>query len=395
MNFSQFFIGLILPVLLLSPNRLRAEETSGTLAPGEIPVNEMLLTEDADIGPEVNTEPEKKAAETLNTLAPGEIPVNEMLLTEDADIEPEIDTEADEETELTDQPQEENRPFFSFLDSHQRFISNRLQQYVIGVDNFFTDNTAANKSTGSHIRLSLESTWPEGRGADFRAGISLRLRLPKTQKKLKLIISSNIDEQRNSLDRETGKTSSTDSGEKKSFYTGLEGKIKKTGNWRIRPSIGLKLHSPLDWYVRLRANRDITFEKWLMSFTETLYWFGSTGFGYDTTVRWDRLLNNALLFRSNSFLRYTDEFDYYEMSQTFSLTHELSKKRAITYKIGVFGINEPSTHATTYLVNVLYRSKIHKDYMFLDIQPQILFEQENDFKGSVELLMRLQIFYRG
>ena len=220
--------------------------------------------------------------------------------------------------------------------------------------------------------------------------------MPKTQKKLKLVFTSDIDEQKGALAKETGDPSSTPEGEDKSYFTGIEGAVGGSSNWKIRPSIGLRLRSPLVLYLRLRANREEKFGNWLMGFNETLYWFdNATGFGSDTNMRWDRPLSETVLFRSNSFVRYTDEFDYYEMSQTFSLIHTLSKKRAITYKVGVFGKSEPTTHATAYLVNALYRNNIHKDYLFLDIQPQLLFERENEFKGRLDLFLRLQLFYRG
>ena len=133
-----------------------------------------------------------------------------------------------------------------------------------------------------------------------------------------------------------------------------------------------------------------------MNFNQSFYWFDSTGYGADSTLRWDRGISNKFLFRSESFLRYTDLLDYYEMSQTFSIIHTLSHKRAITYKVGAFGQTEDSTvYATTYLLNALYRNNIYKDYLFLDLQPQILFEKDNDFKGRLELFVRLEIFYRG
>lgn len=318
-----------------------------------------------------------------------EIPVTEMLLTDETES-----IETSETAEIKDELEETTPPFFSFLDDHQQDMSNYLRQYILGVDNFFTDSASVDENTGSYIRITLESLWPEGQGAEFDGGISLKLRLPKTQKKLKLVITNDIEEQKGSLEKETGETTSVADGEERSLFAGIE-RTKGKGKWKIKPSIGLRIRSPLDLYFRLRGNRDVTFNKWLLSLNESLYWFDSTGFGSDTTVRWDRPLSNKLLFRSSSFLRYTDLLDYFEMSQTFSLTQTLSQKRAITYKIGAFGQSEPSLHATTYLLNALYRNNIHKDYLFLDIQPQLLFERENEFKGRTEFFIRLQLYYRG
>lgn len=290
---------------------------------------------------------------------------------------------------------ESRPPFFSFLDEHQKTVSSYLQQYVQGVDNFFSNETSIEEKTGSYLRVQLESNWSEGAGMKFKGKASLRLHLRKTQRKLKLVIASDVDEQKSALERETGEINPASDGNK-GLYTGIEREYGKPERWKIRPSLGIKIRSPLDWYAKLRAQRQVEFEKWLMSFHETLYWFDSSGIGTDSILMWDRKINDDLLFRTESFLRYTDINDYFEMSQTFSLVQTLSQKRAITYKIGAFGRSEdPALHATEYLINALYRNNIHKDYLFLDIQPQILFEKQNDFKGRVELLVRLELFYRG
>lgn len=320
----------------------------------------------------------------------------------DESIEPdvapvEITTETEEtslDTEYVVETEETEPPFFSFLDEHQQAISSRLKRYTQGIDNFFTDDSVFSDETGSYLRLRLESNWPEGSGMSFKGRVSLKLRLPKTQKKLKLVVSSDVDEQKSALERETGEITTRDDNQR-GLFTGIE-KDTQRGSWKLRPSIGIKIRSPLDWYARVRASRQWLFDKWIMNFNQSFYWFDSTGYGADSTLRWDRGISDKFLFRSESFLRYTDLLDYYEMSQTFSIIHTLSHKRAITYKVGAFGQTEdPAVHATTYLLNALYRNNIHKDYLFLDIQPQILFEKDNDFKGRLELFVRLEIFYRG
>ena len=285
--------------------------------------------------------------------------------------------------------------FFRFLDDHQKLISSRLHQIVQGTDNFFANSDSIDENTGSYLRLSIESAWLEGQGFSSKPGINLKVRLPKTQKKVKLVFESEADEKRNTLDRATRETPTTDSqGQDNSYVAGLEGEFGRPQQWKFRPSIGLRLSSPLDPYVKFRADRHEYFTKWALYLNETLYWYDSSGFGSDTTMRWDRKLDEDLLLRFNSFIRYTDENDYYELSQTVGLIQTLSPKQAITYQFGVFGISEPSTHVTTYLLNAVYRYNLHKDYLFMDVQPQVLFERENDFDSHLELLLRLEIFYR-
>jgi len=283
-------------------------------------------------------------------------------------------------------------PFFSFLDNHQKTFSNYLHLTVLSVDNFFATNKAVHESTGSHLRISLEANWPEGEGTEFDGSISLRARFPGLRNKYKLVIESDPVEQKSPLELESRqrKSAANDSG---GLFTGIEKKSTFLG-WKVRPSIGVKLRSPLDLYTRLRIDRNMFFDQWLLYLFEGLYWFDSTGFGFDSVMRWDRPLNRTLLYRTTSLVRYTDLTDIYQLSQTAEIIHVMNSKSAITYKIGVFGDTENSLHTTTYLTSLLFRFNIHSDYLFLDLQPQIFFEKENDFESRHEFLMRLEFYYR-
>jgi hypothetical protein len=365
MKFEQFHTYLASIFLLLVSGHVWADSNNNSDESVYVPVTDMFLKQESGSASDSTTQ-------RKTTASPA------------ADIS---DTEDDEEADELPPP-----PFFSFLDDHQKLVSNRVEQYSESIDSFFTGSGYVNEQTGSYIRLRLGIFWPEGSGMELDSGLSIRLHLPRTQKKLKLVIASDPDEQKNPIERETGELSPETSGSSKAQK---QEDIDNKFRWKFDPSIGIKIRSPLDWYVRFKGQRQVTFNKWLMSFEETLYWFDSTGAGTDTLLRWDRPISNKFLFRSDSFVRYTTFYKYFEMSQSFSLTQTLSEKRAITYKVGVFSQSEPTIQATTYLINAVYRNNIHKDYLFLDIQPQIFFEKENDFKARSELLIRFEIFYRG
>lgn len=375
MSLKKFICYLALLPILFFPLQSYAEE----ITVEEKPADELPVTEKPDEEKPVTTDETKSER----------IEVLDKLLLKD----PAKEAEAEKMPEPVEPPEEES-PFFSFLDRHQKAVTSRLERYVQGVDNFFTDESALYESSGSYMRVRLESFWTEGEGAELKGGLSFKLRLPKIQKKLKLTISSEVDEQKTTEERETGAVSERDE-TNRGLYTGLEKILGKETGWSFKPSIGVKIRSPLDTYVRLRASRQVTFDNWLMNFSETLYWFDSTGSGSDTSMRWDRKLGENFLFRSDSFLRYTDLNDYFDTSQSFGITHTISKKRAITYKIAAFGIfDDETTYATSYIVDAYYRQNIHKDYLFLDIQPLLRFDRENDFKGEPGLFVRLELFYR-
>ena len=133
----------------------------------------------------------------------------------------------------------------------------------------------------------------------------------------------------------------------------------------------------------------------MFRFNETIFWFDSIGWGEDTTFQFDFKILDDVLFRVTSFGRWTNQNDYFDLSQTFSFIHTLSQRRAISYDIGVFGNSEPKVHATNYLLGARYRQVIHSDYLFMELIPQIDYRRENDFRAEYSFTLRLEMVFSG
>ena len=74
--------------------------------------------------------------------------------------------------------------------------------------------------------------------------------------------------------------------------------------------------------------------------------------------------------------------------------HAIGKNKALSYYAGVYGLSEPQLHATHYLLGLTYRQSIHKDYLFIEIQPQILYQKINGFQPEHTLLFSLEMMFK-
>jgi hypothetical protein len=220
--------------------------------------------------------------------------------------------------------------------------------------------------------------------------IRIRLDLPVTRQKLKLVIESDPQEleteERNNL--QTSKKEDDNN-----VFVGLERKEKKKGNWKIRPSIGVKVRLPLDLYFRLRFMSDYDLSNWKLRFNETLYWFDSIGYGADTYIDLERKISDKTLFRASSIAAWSDLNDYFSLSQFFTLFHTVSDRRATSYYVGVIGKSQPEIYATDYLIGFQYRQKIHKDWLFFEINPQIQYPKNDAFRPAHTLLLQVEAFF--
>jgi hypothetical protein len=301
-------------------------------------------------------------------------------------------------TDCTDLFPEDSNPkpppeFFSFLDAPQKTISSGLERMAKSIDEFFANEKVFYESSGSNVRYSIDSLFEEGGRVTTIGKLDVSLRLPRTEKKLKLVLESDPVEKQSTIERATS-VPTADQQAKQNYYAGLQSEFGKANKWRFKPSVGLKLHFPIEYYVRLRAFRDFSYTKWNLRLTESAYWYDTTGAGFDSEMEWNRLLDDNLLFRANSLVRNTEEYQRFDLSQSFSITQTLSERRAITYSIGFFGNSEPNIHATDYVIQARYRQMVHGDFFFMELVPQVRYRIDNAFTEEDSLLVRFEWLFQ-
>lgn len=285
------------------------------------------------------------------------------------------------------------KPFFSFLDTPQDMISSGVEVFAKNIDEFFSDDKVFYEASGSFLRLRVDSIINENGVRTYDGNIRLKLRLPNTKKKLKFTLESDANERPDDKVVSAENTPIT-AIEDKEYFAGVQATIGKENAWQFKPSIGLRLGSTVEPYVRFRFKRTYDFGEWYVNWNETPYWFDSFGWGFDSYLELNTKITNNDLFRVSTFARWTNEIDEFELSHTFSMYHTLSKRRAISYSAGVYGKSEPTTHATHYLLGLSYRQNIHKDYLFLELLPQVRYEKINDFHAEHSIILRIEMVFK-
>jgi len=296
---------------------------------------------------------------------------------------------SEETPEFEEPPEEES--FFSFLDTPQEFIGTGVDAFAQTLDEFFSEDKVFYDSSGSFLQLIQDIHWLENGGVQYNRDIRLKIRLPHTSKKIKLIAQSNAEDR---TDDTTSQTSSpsVDKIEDKETLAGLEAEIEKSG-WGIKPSIGYRI-SEREPYVKLRLSKRFQFKTWSIYLNETPYWFYNKGSGYDTLLEFNNKISNKDLFRATSFARRTHETGYFELSQSFSVLHTFSDRRAASFYIAGFGVSKPTVQTTHYVLGFNYRQKVHKDYLFFEVVPQITYQKENNFNPEHSVLFRIEFIFK-
>ncbi len=284
-------------------------------------------------------------------------------------------------------------PFFSFLDAPQTVISSGVEIFAKSLDKFFSADKVFYDTSGTYLRLRADAVRDENGNIRYAGNVRLKLRLPNTKKKLKLTFESDADKRQDDVSVQTQNTPSTALKEK-DYFAGIQASFGKKEGWQFKPSVGLRLSSGVELYTKLRLKRRYELDKWSIHWNETPFWFNSTGMGLDSYLEFNRKISRDTLFRAATFARWTDKKDYFELGQSFLMFHTLSKRRVISYYVSVNDVSKSNVFEKYYLIGSTYRQNIHKDYLFVELIPQIKYQEINDFRAEYSLTLRLEIIFK-
>ena len=275
------------------------------------------------------------------------------------------------------------------LDSSHDTVAKQVINFANWLDNFFGDERVYDESQKSHLKLNLRYISEKGNSPRYQANLQGKLTLPHTQKRLKLLLESDPGE--------NPSTSNTvvEALESQEQSIGLR-YIQYSSDWlRAHTDAGIRFHSGLDPFVRFRLRGIFTFGHWNLRAAETLFWRKSSEPGETTQLDIERGLSKDLLFRSTSSATWLDKTQQFDMGQNFYLFHTINPYRAVIYRAGLSAVSEPQTHTTGYVLSVRLRQQIHRDWLFFEINPKVLYPEEENFSPQRSLTLKLEVLFGG
>ena len=320
-----------------------------------------------------------------------------ILDSEDPDIVDELEDDIYSEEETCPEDETVSREiddsFFSFFDESQEYVSSSVESMARYMDEFFTSNRDFYDTSGSYLSLKQNALFREKGIIEYTSKVKFKLRLPNTEKNLKLFFESPEDKNPYDISTQTENIPITSEEEANSIL-GVQADSGERFGWKYKPTIGLKLGSTIDPFVRFRFSKEFDFAKWNIKWDEVPYWYDSFGWAFDSYLELNRKIRKDNLFRTATFARWKNETDQFELSQVFSMFHTISEKKALSYYAGVYGVSEPEVHTTHFLLGLNYRKSIHKNYLFIEIKPQILYQRINNFHAEHSILLSIEMIFK-
>jgi len=286
---------------------------------------------------------------------------------------------------------------FQWLETKQQYLTSKVTTSGRAIDRYVArDSFEEEKPNQSYARINLKNRTEEGFDNTFESDLKLRLDLPNSKRKLKLIFDSDPDdfEPLNEKNRDINTGSDSLEEKKDEAIAGIQIDGQQFGRWKSKYQTGVRFKLPIDPFLRARfQRRDKLSTFWESKIEQRFFYFKSRGFGSDTSIDFIRPLEKERLIKISSELQFLDTEDEWEISQTASYYTPFRSKATLQHQLGISALSNPNYNVDDYWYRIIWRRGLYKNWLFGKIVPEMNFSRENDFSGAASILFELEIFF--
>lgn len=284
----------------------------------------------------------------------------------------------------------------SAMEGTHKAMSRMLEAILRRTDSLFTGDRTYDAPTGSYILLGASLTSRrEYDGGSYGLLISrAKINLPKTNNKLKLLIDRDIDNVDRSASDRAAAVAAGQTPADNSTVVALRGIVKDTLRIRFTTDVGVRPRGLTpDPFVRGRAERIFTEGAWQIPLSETLLFRRSEGFSATTKLGLLRSLRPDTVFGLYSAAIWRDQTSAFEVSEVANVTRRIDQRSLASVELGVYGQTGQNWHATAYSAAFRYRRRMHRDWLLLEVRPQLIYAEATGFRPVPSLTVQLEVFF--
>lgn len=288
--------------------------------------------------------------------------------------------------EQEDQEEEENH----IIDYIHRSLSGGVSNTAGSVDAFFDDERHAAEDNRTRLKLRFDVFFEKGESVDLKPRVNLSLAIPRTNKRLKLLVSGNPQDENE--DEEGGAAPAVDEDEDLEVavaYTPVQ-TISTNFSWRT----GLKFSSIIpDWWFGPRWRGYAKGEIWGTRFTETFRWRTDDGFESITTIDFERDVAENFFYRTTLKGKWNQDKEDYRYEIAPKLFQRLDPKRVLKYEY-ITKFKSTNDHQwDNFIFRITYRQRIWRKWLFFEIAPQASFPESEDWDFTPGITFRIETFF--
>ncbi|MCP5207460.1 MAG: hypothetical protein H7A01_09685 [Hahellaceae bacterium] len=262
------------------------------------------------------------------------------------------------------------------------------------LDAFFAGKQSQIHSNASFLRLRIGPTFAKSGSWDTSPDIKFKLNLPLTKSKYRFVLESDPDDGKSLADKAAENIIGGANTERENATGAFRLISDLADGWVLTNDLGVKIRWPPDPFVRTKAAKEWQLaDGWSTEVLASAYWYQSDGVGANIVNNFDKQLTSALFFRNTAEIRWTEEEDKFEFSETVNLYHTWDQKRVVRYRAGLLSESKPKSRPVEYYLEATYRQKLYRNWLFYEIIPALTFPDDDNYKTNPSITVKLEILF--
>jgi len=251
------------------------------------------------------------------------------------------------------------------------------------LDRFFVDQRLEDRRNETRLRLGLGVRVDESRGIDPLFRFRLDLSLPRTQRRLALVVASFIDE-------DAPEDVLTNLEEDRDVAGFLRFFAVDRERLQVSLDTGLRFSPVPDPFTRVRLSREYPWGRTLLRPAQEVFWRLDDGFGERTRIDFDRRLSMNTLARVRTQATYSEVTEGVDLDVAAFLFRQIDVGSGLRFEVGLHTLTDPPRVVEAYRASVLYRRSVYRTWLFVEIEPQLHFRRDDDYRFSPGVILRLE-----
>jgi hypothetical protein len=274
------------------------------------------------------------------------------------------------------------------LDKPYCHLNYGIDSAANGINSWFK-HEGGDQDTNATTRGRLRFGWEPRSGdlseIDFR--FRIRVKLPALQDRVELFLSDQDD---GINQQEIKAARSEELGNRDQTVLALQ--FKKKAEDKVSYRIGFGRGSQL--YTRARYSDKLTFsdEASIHYFAETNY-YSSDQLGFEANAEFGYVFDSRSAFEINNSFRYRHKSKDWLWRHEIQYLYVGENETSYLFSAMIDGLSEPSYRKEQMLISVRYKRKILKEWLFIEVEPFILWLREEDFRSSPGIAIRAEVHF--
>lgn len=273
------------------------------------------------------------------------------------------------------------------LDVAQKETSAAVIDAAEWLDQFFYDDNIRYEENRTRVRFELSGGYTRFDEFEVKPKISGRIHLPHLNRKINILIAASDDEEFSAGDNPISAIPRHRGAREREVSAALQYFIRESDSDNLSATLG----ASFDYlYAGLRYRLSHDLGTWHGRLVNRLNYY--TDDEWEDTLSYEigHTLGDRWLFRTKVATTWHVEEDGFPHSLVFRLFQKINDRKAMLYEFGNYFDTEDSYEMTDLQLKVRYRQRFLRDWLVLEIAPQIGFPEDHDREVNPGIIVKFE-----